>query len=267
VSRTLFEEYAEHRAGKRGDEEIGWVLLGVRRETDAVVLATLPAGRLRDASSTHVAFNGTAQAVASTIVRQWNRRLVPLGVVHTHPGSMRHPSDGDLRGDRDWVGQLRGREGVFAIGTADAKPGDTPGVLWQPKAGVQCWGRLRLSWYSLREGQYKYQPLPVGLTIGPDFASPLRPVWPAVEAHAERLERLARQFQKVRFEPVMAGDRPMLEVTIPLADPKSAVRVLLGQDEVRYHLLLEGQELAADQDEPLVDRGVYLLLAELARRS
>src|SRR5689334_7121618 len=49
VGRTLFEEYGEHQAGARGDEETGWVLLGVREEKEAVVLGTLPAGTERDA--------------------------------------------------------------------------------------------------------------------------------------------------------------------------------------------------------------------------
>ena len=44
VGRTLFEEYAAHRAEARGDEETGWVLLGLREADEAVVLATLPAG-------------------------------------------------------------------------------------------------------------------------------------------------------------------------------------------------------------------------------
>src|SRR5439155_25591717 len=49
VSRTLFHEYAAHRASARGEEEIGWVLLGVRDTDQAVVLATLPAGAQRSA--------------------------------------------------------------------------------------------------------------------------------------------------------------------------------------------------------------------------
>src|SRR5689334_7914625 len=49
VGRTLFEEYAAHRKGVRGDEETGWVLLGLREESEAVVLATLPAGAERNA--------------------------------------------------------------------------------------------------------------------------------------------------------------------------------------------------------------------------
>src|SRR5260370_31243000 len=50
VSRTLFEEYAEHRAGPRGHEETGWLILGLREIDEAVVLATLPAGAGADAS-------------------------------------------------------------------------------------------------------------------------------------------------------------------------------------------------------------------------
>src|SRR5690242_3071663 len=50
VGRTLFEEFAGHRSEARGDEETGWVLLGLRESREAVVLATLPAGAQRDAS-------------------------------------------------------------------------------------------------------------------------------------------------------------------------------------------------------------------------
>src|SRR5262245_32627439 len=108
VGRTLFEEFAAHRAETRGDEETGWLLLGLREADQALVLATLPAGTQRDAGVAHVRFNSVAQAVGSRIVRQTDRRLSILGVVHTHPGSLRHPSDGDYEGDRVWVGQLRG---------------------------------------------------------------------------------------------------------------------------------------------------------------
>src|SRR5262245_38914084 len=57
VCRSLFEEYDGHLAGDRGDEEIGWVLLGTRDVDEAVVLATLPAGAERHASASHVKFN------------------------------------------------------------------------------------------------------------------------------------------------------------------------------------------------------------------
>src|SRR5262245_49207962 len=61
VGHTLFEEYAEHRKAARGDEETGWVLLGIREANQAVVLATLPAGEMREASTTHVRFNSAGQ--------------------------------------------------------------------------------------------------------------------------------------------------------------------------------------------------------------
>src|SRR5687767_11054523 len=42
VSRTLLEEYARHRRSERGDEETGWLLVGLRRGDEVVVQATLP---------------------------------------------------------------------------------------------------------------------------------------------------------------------------------------------------------------------------------
>src|SRR5262245_20978636 len=65
VGRTLFEEYAEHRSAARGDEETGWLLLGLRDAREAVVLATLPAGAERDASAAHIRFNSSGQALGS----------------------------------------------------------------------------------------------------------------------------------------------------------------------------------------------------------
>src|SRR5262245_43544715 len=49
VNRTILEEFAAHRDSERGEEETGWVLLGVRDLHEATVLATLPAGTHRDA--------------------------------------------------------------------------------------------------------------------------------------------------------------------------------------------------------------------------
>src|SRR5258708_1362178 len=74
VGHTLFEEYAAHRASSRGDEETGWVLLGLREMSEAVVLATLPAGTQRKAGVAHVQFNSGGQILGSRIVRQADRR-------------------------------------------------------------------------------------------------------------------------------------------------------------------------------------------------
>src|SRR5262245_3499907 len=63
VGRTLFEEYASHRDSERGDEETGWLILGLREATQAVVLATLPAGAERNAGTAHIRFDPGGQAL------------------------------------------------------------------------------------------------------------------------------------------------------------------------------------------------------------
>lgn len=264
VGRTLFEEYAAHHRGSRGDEETGWLLLGIREPDTAVALATLPAGAQRDASVGHVQFNSWAQVLGSRIVRQIDRRLTILGVVHTHPGSLRHPSDGDYRGDSAWIGQLRGKDGVFGIGTADHSGTNGTAIAEHPKPHVQALGKFRISWYALHDGARTYRPLPVELTLGPDLARPLHPVWSIIEAHAERLDRLCRQQVGVTFEVVAGQPGPALEVQIPLAVPGNAIRVLLEEKGAQYFLLRNGEPFLADPGEARVDRAVYLLLAELA---
>jgi proteasome lid subunit RPN8/RPN11 len=264
VGRTLFEQYATHRAAARGEDETGWLLLGLRDQREAIAVAALPAGASADAGVAHVRFNSTAQAVACRVVRRADRRLTVLGVVHTHPGSLRHPSPGDLRGDRQWVGHLRGGEGVFGIGTADGPPDAAFAV--QPHPNVQCLGGLRFSWYALRQGGSGYRALPIEWTLGSDLAAGLHGAWPALEVHAERLERLCQQQAGARVEPTQTAEGPALLVTIPLARRGSSVRVLLNvQRQVRYLVEREGTVTDSDLDDPLVDRGVYRLLAELAR--
>jgi hypothetical protein len=240
------------------------VLLGLREEEHAVVLATLPAGARSDTSVTHVMFNGAAQAIGSCMVRQTDRRLKMLGVVHTHPGSLRHPSNGDYLGDIQWVRRLRGTEGVFGIGTADVVQRDRTLFAQQPRPNVQCLGELSLSWYSLRQSDVNYRPLTVSLTLGPDLARSLHPVWPVIEEHAEQLERLYRQQAGVKFDVLDSDKKPGLAVTIPLAEPSSAVRVLIRDSRCRYFVMRNDEVLEADCDEQRVDRGVYMLLAELA---
>jgi proteasome lid subunit RPN8/RPN11 len=265
VAHTLFEEYAAHRGEARGDEETGWVLLGLRMADEAVVLGTLPAGAEADAGVAHVRFNSDAQALAYRIVRQTDRRLTIVGVVHTHPGSLRHPSDGDFRGDSAWVAGLRGGEGVFGIGTADGKEA-APLFAQQPRPNVQCLGKLRFSWYTLARDDAAYRPMPLELTIGPDLARSLHPLWPTLEAHAERIDRLYRQQAGMRFEVIDDEKGPGLLLTLPLAADGEAVRVLVRRKEVRYYVLRDGELLAVQFNDDYVDRGVYLLLAELAGR-
>jgi proteasome lid subunit RPN8/RPN11 len=266
VSRTLFGEYAAHRQTARGTEEIGWDLIGVRQGDAAVVLATLPAGEARDSSSGHVLFNRAAQGFGCRILRQGSRTLKILGVAHTHPGSLRHPSTHDYNGDIDWVANLRGGEGVFGIGTADAEPNPDAGISWQPAPNVQCLGELCLSWYVLGKKDRNYRPLPVELTIGPDLATPLRPIWEELETHAERLDRLARQLSRLEFGVTPGHQKSALTVTVPLPDDGRSIRVELEGKAVRYRLITADGPMAADLREDRVDVGVFLMLSELAAR-
>jgi proteasome lid subunit RPN8/RPN11 len=261
VADTLFGDFAEHRAGPRGDEEVGWILLGVREATEVRVCAVLPAGADRDAGVAHVYFNSTAQSVASRILRQTDRRLGMVGVVHTHPGSLRHPSNGDYRGDSQWVGQLRGGEGVFGIGTADGKIGNGQPHL----AHLQARGELCFSWYALGENDERYHRLPVAIAEGPDVARALRDVWETIEQHAIPLDALCEQLAKVTFEVVSAEH--VLLVRVGVAGGKDVVQLLLHHDEVRLFLDRGGVLSAIDPEEPQIDRAVFLILAELARRS
>jgi hypothetical protein len=268
VNRTILEEFAAHRQDARGEEETGWVLLGVREERQATVLATLPAGAGRDAGVAHVRFNSNGQALASRIVRQWDKRLTILGVVHTHPGRMRHPSEGDYRGDIEWVSRLRGREGIFAIGTADAAShhqGNGTATAYQPHRHTQVMGELCLSWYCLGEGDRNYRPLEMGVTIGPDLARPLRPVWPAIEEHAEELDRLCRQQANLTFAMLGEAAEAALCVQMPLAGEKESLRVLLNDQGIRYYWIRGSELTEVNPREQRIDRGVYMILAELAR--
>jgi proteasome lid subunit RPN8/RPN11 len=263
VGRTLFEEFGGHRRFQ-GEHETGWVLLGLRHAREAVVLATLPAGALADSGIAHVRFNSDAQALASRVVRQSDRRLTIVGVVHTHPGSLRHPSDGDYRGDSEWVRCLRGREGVFGIGTADGA--GTAGVMFAHhlRPNVQCWGDLRFSWYALAHGDADYRPVPVEMTLGPDLARPLHELWSTLEGLADRLERLYRQLAGVQFEVIADDWGPGLILVIPLPERGDSVRVLVRRKEIRYYVEKRGNLLEVDPGEEAVDRAVFLLLAELA---
>jgi hypothetical protein len=53
---------------------------------------------------------------------------------------------------------------------------------------------------------------------------------------------------------------------LPLAGPYQALRVLLQEKQVRYFLVRDEELLEADCGEDRVDRGVYMLLADLAAK-
>src|SRR5262249_58194162 len=123
-----------------------------------------------------------------------------------------------------WVGQLRGGEGVFGIGTADGEPAAGTVIARQPRSHVQCLGELSLSWYCLGHGDHRYRPVPVSLTLGPDLARPLHGVWSVVEEHAEPLDRLCRQQAGVVFQAVARLYGPALAGPVRPPEPAPAPR-------------------------------------------
>jgi hypothetical protein len=190
------------------------------------------------------------------------RPLRPLiDVVHTHPGNLRHASDGDLRGDRVWVEQLRGRQGIFGIGTADVLESTESELARNPRFNVQCLGELRFSWYTLTAGARRYRPVPVSLTLDPDLANSLQPIWPTLDYQADRLDRL---LQQVEGWLDVHNDGLSLRLSVRLPRSESLLRVLLTGSQVRYYLERGEELLAVDPGDNRVDRGVFLLLAELA---
>jgi proteasome lid subunit RPN8/RPN11 len=260
VAQTLRDDFDDHRCTERGHEEIGWILLGIREGNDAIALAALPAGANRDASWGHVQFNCDAQTLASRILRQEDKRLQIIGVVHTHPGSMRYPSDGDLHGDRQWVAQLRNGEGVFAIGTADARVGESSPHL-------QVFTDTCFSWYALSASDKEYRPLLIRTRPGSDLAGPLRAHWATIESHAVALNRLFRQLAIVRFSTLLEDGQNHLVLSIALAEKNQQLRLLLSDVDVRYYWEKDGELIAVDPLESNIERGVYRILAELAKDS
>jgi hypothetical protein len=102
------------------------------------------------------------------------------------------------------------------------------------------------------------------VTIGPDLARPLHDVWPTIEWHAERLNRLYSRLSRLRFEVVEEEKDATLHAVVPL-EKGASLRVILRGSDVEYCLVRKDQWLVSDTREPAVDRGVYLMLAELAK--
>jgi hypothetical protein len=123
---------------------------------------------------------------------------------------------------------------------------------------------MMLSWYALRRGDATYRPLPVTLTLGPDLARPLHSVWHEIEEHALELDRLYRQQIGVTFDALQSAEKPGLSIRIPMVEPKGAIRVVIKDEICRYYVERDGDIFLADCAEERVDRGVYLLLAEMA---
>jgi len=96
------------------------------------------------------------------------------------------------------------------------------------------------------------------------LALPLQGIWATIEEYAEPLERLCLQQAGLSFEVVSDQRGVALIVALKLAEPASALRMVLRGQEAAYYWQ-RGQELfAVDAPDGPLDRGVYLVLAELA---
>ena len=160
VSRTLFAEYAAHRKSERGTEETGWVLLGIRRGDEAVVLATLPAGAGREAGEAHVQFNQRGPGVCQP---GGPARASAVDAARGRPHASRAACGTRVRGIIAATSSGWRTCGAAKGSSVSARP--TPrrardaGIGWQPAPNVQCLGELCLSWYVLGKKDRNYRPL------------------------------------------------------------------------------------------------------------
>lgn len=257
VLETLDQEYQEHQQSDRGDEELGWVLLGERIASRAIVQATLPAGANRQASATHIRFNATAQAVAVRLLFAQGHRLQLLGLVHTHPGQMRQPSSGDLQGDQQWILQLPGQQALFGIGT----------VKHSSRIDLQsASANHRFDWYTLSTAMQQYQAVRLTIVEGQDVATILRRVWPILETHADAIERLSHLFKKLQLG-LLNGAEPGIVIKIPLPAGQDYLQVIL-QNRSRKWIYSRDERLyqpTINSDEPL-EKAIFQFLTEWASR-
>lgn len=265
VGQTLVEGYRNHLNQERGDEETGWLLMGYREKKRAVVVAAVPSGEFREASSTHVKFNSQAQVVAGRLLHQLHDKLEVLGLFHTHPGRLRHPSSGDYQGDIQWVKKLPGKQGVFGIGTVDNQSSISEDFASKIAINTFSMTGMRFDWFSLGSGDSNYVKLPIRWTLGEDLAKPLHVVWDALEVHACEIEKVLVQQSKATCSITKATSGHQLTLSIPLAGSACKILVFIFKDKVQYFYEKNEQLFAVDIHEDKVDRGVYLVLAELAK--
>jgi proteasome lid subunit RPN8/RPN11 len=265
VGQTLVQGYRNHLNQERGDEETGWLLMGYREKKHAVVVAAVPSGEFREASSTHVKFNSQAQVVAGRLLRQLHDKLEVLGLFHTHPGRLRHPSSGDYQGDIQWVKKLPGKQGVFGIGTVDHESPIRGEFATKIAINTFSMTGMRFDWFSLASGDSNYVKVPIRWTLGEDLAKPLHVVWDAMEIHAGEIEKVLAQQAKATCGITQGAAGHQLTLSIPLAGSAGKIIVFIFKDKVQYFFEKNEQLFAVDIQEDKVDRGVYLVLAELSK--
>lgn len=265
VCQTLFQEVTAHHQTDRGHEETGWLLLGFRNVSEAIGVATIPAGLSRDAAEAHVKFASDVQELAQRIIRQDLKQLRVLGVIHTHPGHLRHPSSADYRGDITWVANLFGNEGVFGIGTVEH------GQTTESKPYEIRQQHLRFSWYALHVNDRNYRRISVELVPGPDVGHLVRSVWHEIEWTAPVLNPLLELIHKSRLEIIPTTTNAMLNLTIKHPSREMALLIEIERDDCRYWLLDQRQKqpqripLSPEHPNDRVDLNVLSLCLRLFR--
>lgn len=265
VGNTLVQGYRNHLDQDRGDEETGWLLMGYREKKRAIIMAAVPSGEFREASSTHVKFNSQAQVVAGRLLRQVHQKLEVLGLFHTHPGRLRHPSSGDYQGDIQWVKNLPGKQGVFGIGTVDHEAIGQQEFAKKLALNSFHMNNMRFDWFSLANGDANYVKVPIRWTLGEDLAKPLHVVWDAMEMHAAEIEKVLIQQSKASCSITKTDCGHRLTLSVPLAGIAGKILVFIFKDKVQYFFEKNEQLFAVDIQEDKVDRGIYLVLAELSK--
>lgn len=269
VGETLARGFRLHLDGERGDEEIGWLLMGFREKDKAVVLAAIPSGDMREASGTHVRFNSRAQAIAGRILKKREPRLEVLGLFHTHPGTLRRPSSGDFRGDIEWIEKIPGKQGVFGIGTVEDQSKSTSHEYYSRFVSPFAYQRdgLRFSWYSLGHGDTNYHEIRTRWALGDDISQFLHPAWMVIEKNANGIERILAQQTGSTCDVVPFQGTSSFCVAVPTAYPRGVIRAFILEKNVKYFFEQNEQQYAIDVQENEVDRGIYLVLAELGKKS
>lgn len=283
VLRSMFGDFLAHKETDRGEDETGWLLLGTRKAGAKVIEAALPAGEFRDAGVSHVNMNSTAQAVAMRILKKAHPELDVLGVAHTHPGRLNRPSNGDFQGDRLWVPNLRGGEGIFAIGIWSCgnpvNPGDGPmntcgedddaAEILGAGSRSHSMGGAVFNWFSLASGESWYRGLSVEETPGVDLGLEIRGHWDLIEFFAGSIERLVQMQPGIQMGLIPLGSMatPTMVLCQPLARAGEELQVVLqGRGAGFFHMGMENPEEIAGPPENLVT-AFYEVMARLSRGS
>ena len=92
-------------------------------------------------------------------------------------------------------------------------------------------------------------------------------MWDELEAHAESLDRLARQLTGYSLNVAPGHQKSALTLTVPLARTDGRFGLKWKGRRFGYRLITpDRRALAADLREDRVDVGVFLMLSELAAR-